>query len=132
MGDLIPFSRVIERVRKLANDYPDRVAECEYFNNKGEPQCIWGHVFADLGCAIEFDESHETWWVTNASGQRVTQRGASLAEDWIDWEVLGIECPNDDERAWSETVQQEQDTPFAWGFAVGVVDESFKRQGISV
>ncbi|KPG13708.1 hypothetical protein [Mycobacteroides immunogenum] len=132
MNDLIPFSRVIERVRKLANDYPERKAECEYFNMSGTPQCIWGHVFAELGCSTKYDESREVWWVVNASGDRVTEAGSSLNEDHPDWGALGVEHPNADQQAWSEMVQQEQDTPLAWGFAVGSVDEDFKRCGITV
>ncbi|WP_131822403.1 hypothetical protein [Mycobacteroides chelonae] len=130
MTDLIPFARVIERVRKLANDYPERVAECEYFNNAGEPQCIWGHVFADLGCTIKFDEEGDL--VVAPGGARVIGASDDLDGYVPAWEALGIEPPTPDQRQWSAEVQSEQDSPSPWGFAVGIVDEYFRRRGISV
>lgn len=129
---LIPFSRVIERVRKLANDYPERVAECEYFNNMGEPQCIWGHVFADLGCAIEWQKGSRTCWVVAPNGEMVTDAGSSIQYFRPNWGQLGIEGPNSVQLEWSCRVQGNQDREIAWGFAVGSVDEYFKRRGITV
>lgn len=129
---MVPFSRVIERVRKLANDYPDRVAECEYFNNKGEPQCIWGHVFAHLGCAIEWQEDGLTCWVVAPNGERVTDAGSSIEDFRPDWGQLGIEGPNSSQLRWACGVQNNQDSGMAWGFAVGSMDEEFKRLRITV
>lgn len=129
---LIPFSRVIERVRKLANDSPGQVAECEYFNNKGEPQCIWGHIFAELGCTVEQWKDGLTYWVVAPNGERVTDAGSSIEDFRPDWKQLGIEEPNSRQLEWSCRVQANQDKPIAWGFAVGSVDKDFKRRGIVV
>lgn len=124
---LIPFSRVIERVRKLANDYPERVAECEYFNNNGEPLCIWGHVFADLGCSLKIVGGYLKE-VQSRLGEKVVAMDISIA----DWVAAGVEQPTRHEEEWARRTQENQDKPMAWGFAVGSVDEDFKRRGITV
>ncbi|PVB19776.1 hypothetical protein [Mycobacteroides abscessus] len=130
---LIPFSRVIERVRKLANDYPDRVVECQYFDNGGAPECIFGTVLHELGCYLNVtteDDVEVAWEVRGPTGVPVVNDGESISD--AHWIAAGVAEPTKDQAGWAVNVQDTQDNNLAWGFAVGSVDEDFKRRGIAV
>ncbi|WP_016887163.1 hypothetical protein [Mycobacteroides abscessus] len=130
---LIPFSRVIERVRKLASDEPDRIGASQYFNDEDAcPEDIFGIVLEELGATFEPDDMGGNIWGKRRENGTYPFIGRS--NRWpqdLHWEELGVSEPTEDESAWVKAVAWEQDE-IAWGFAVGSVDEDFKRRGITV
>lgn len=131
--ELIPFSRVIERVRKLANEQPDRVGASQYFNDESaSPEDIFGIVLEELGATfVPDDMGGNIWGKQRENGTHPFVGRSNLWPQNLHWEELGVSEPNEDESAWVKAVAWEQDE-ISWGFAVGSVDEDFKRRGISV
>ena len=109
-----PFQQVIDRIIKLADENPNMVADCKYFD-QGKPCCIIGHVLADLGAVQDFDESVRVGDYTFPNSE-----GA----DSICWDVFDIEEPEPNEETFLVTVQEVQDEGRCWESAVDVALES--------
>lgn len=111
---MIPFSEVISRIRKLADEHPDRVVGCDYFNEDGTPCCIVGNVISELG-GVRYGSS-----AVNAAGEKIVYEGTR--SDLVHWKLLGVESPSNTERDWVYSVQKEQDNESTWRQAVDAVD----------
>ena len=112
-----PFQQVIDRIIKLADENPDRIADCKYFD-QGEPCCIVGHVLAELGAVQDFDESVRVGDYTFPNSE---------AADSICWDVFDVEEPDPIEETFLVTVQELQDEGCRWGSAV---DDALESSGI--
>lgn len=112
-----PFQQVIDRIIKLADENPDRIADCKYFD-QGEPCCIVGHVLAELGAVQDFDESVRVGDYTFPNSE---------AADSICWDVFGVEEPEPNEETFLVTVQELQDEGCRWA---GAVDAALESSGI--
>ena len=109
---MIPFSEVISRIRKLADEHPDRVVGCDYFNEDGTPCCIVGNVISELG-AVPGPSRGE---VVSPTGERVVGEGKSASS--INWNVVGVENPTSKQIDWVISVQETQDERNTWSVAV--------------
>lgn len=108
-----PFQWVIDRIKELAAEYPDRIAQCRYFNSDGSPECIVGHVLHELGA-----EECNT-----VDGIYLALNGAMLAPidtlaDILPWEKLGVEKPTREQVKWVVRRQASQDRGDRWHEAV--------------
>ena len=114
-----PFSWVQDRIREVAEDEPDRVAQCQYFDN-GVPECIVGRVLAELGV--------RTVEVGPGTYHLMAAEGGFVAEDptfaqHLDWRSMGVRMPGRRQRNWIEQVQALQDSGARWGDAVKEADK---------
>ncbi|OHT98264.1 hypothetical protein BKG71_19290 [Mycobacteroides chelonae] len=101
----ITASQMIQEIRKLADEKPDRKAECVYWVGK-EPVCIVGHAAHRLGLDM-----------TVPHGDALMALGQ--------WGVTGKKV----EKAWIATVQAAQDGrlngKMSWYSAVYAADGAF-------
>lgn len=52
--DAFPFEEIEEVVRRLAQEQPERVSSIFYARlEDGEPECILGHAYQELGVSVE-------------------------------------------------------------------------------
>jgi len=113
MTELKPFSWVQERIIELAELYPERKANCQYFADDGYPDCIVGHVLRELGA---HPSSREGTRIFNADRSRWVESGTFA--DHIDWTKFGVQNPCPAEAHWIGHVQHLQDTGSCWADAV--------------
>jgi hypothetical protein len=118
---LKPFSEVIDALTALATEYPDRQAQCQYFDvaiDCGDDEfppsstacCIVGHFLASKGVTrIRGGE-------LQLNGVRITEEGTSVKD--VDWSALGYRQPGVRQRDWAETLQTAQDNGDVWGDAL--------------
>jgi hypothetical protein len=113
MAELKPFSWVQERIIELAELYPERKANSQYFDEGKRPDCIVGHVLHDLGAQ---PSSGDGGRIFNADKSRWMV--ASSVVDRIDWTKFGVEKPSPAQAMWIHKVQQKQDYEYCWADAV--------------
>lgn len=100
--ELIAEGDLIEMVRTLAAESPDRVATCEYAVG-GKPECIIGHALAAEGWSVEaLGEEIRSAWALCRSG---TIPGVGKAD-----------------AQWLQRVQTFQDSGLTWAEAVERAD----------
>lgn len=129
--DTITVNRVIEEVRKIANERPDFVYadqplstptlqsnSCSYISaSYGIPEgegCIVGQALQKLGISEDALQEHEGYIAS----------GVLIRLDIHDQE----ESEHTPELEWLDTVQSEQDTKKSWGEAIRVADEALVSQ----
>lgn len=127
IGELVPFKiGVIDRVRALAADYPDRVATCTYLTTGGAPICIFGHVLAERGARVAGEGEAQKYVLRE--GDLVSKDGTRICApnnrvSAVDWFYLGIiDEPSTTQLAWAAWVQSEQDNGVPWASAVATAD----------
>ncbi|ATN92637.1 hypothetical protein SEA_YASSJOHNNY_70 [Mycobacterium phage YassJohnny] len=114
MSELKPFRWVIQRIKELAAENPDKIACCRYFGDEGAPCCIVGHVLAEAGIR-PMDEDEDGYYI----GNDTTSVLAGTLAGQLPWEELGIEAPKTTaELRWVAEVQTRQDRGHTWGWAV--------------
>lgn len=113
MTELKPFSWVRERIIELAELYPERKANSQYFDEKRQPDCIVGHVLHALGAHPSAGEGTR---IFNADKSRWIV--SSSVVDRIDWTKFGVQNPWAAEAHWIGHVQHLQDTGSCWADAV--------------
>lgn len=113
MTELKPFRWVQERIIELAELYPERKANSQYFDEGKRPDCIVGHVLHDLGAQ---PSSGDGGRIFNADKSRWMV--ASSVVDRIDWTKFGVKKPSPSEAMWIHRVQNRQDYEYSWDEAV--------------
>lgn len=105
---MIPFSSLIEAVRKAADDYPERISgRAEYRHTNGRPICIVGHAFHSLGVKIPFEQN----------GTKVFR---------LDFDQLGIGKPSrPGQLEWLDSVQEWQDANINWRDSIDKADDEW-------
>ena len=113
MTEFKPFSWVQERIIELAELYPERKANSQYFDEGKRPDCIVGHVLNALGA---HPSSGEGTRIFNADKSRWIV--SSSVVDRIDWTKFGVKKPSPSEAMWIHRVQNRQDYEYSWDEAV--------------
>lgn len=116
MSELKPFRWVVQRIKELAAENPDRVADCRYFaverDGSTQPCCIVGHALAEAGIRQEGDGDGDYIGNGTASALAGTMAGQ------LPWVEFGFESPAVNELRWVSLVQHLQDGGYTWSEAV--------------
>ncbi|AGT11837.1 hypothetical protein SEA_THREERNGTARJAY_130 [Mycobacterium phage ThreeRngTarjay] len=106
---LIPFKCIQDRIVELAKEQPWRKSIGAYFIS-GQPECIIGHVLADIGVGADGTR------LVNKNG--VPTSSVSHLADTFDWNEFGVQTPTRRQIGWVQVVQSRQDYGDTWGEAV--------------
>ena len=113
---------VLDKIEAIAEEHPDRLAGCQYFNRDDTPCCIVGHVLADHGAYPKVEKrgflSEEFNVVKSAEGTRLVDEGQSSSS--IDWTALGIRKPGVRQAQLVREIQANQDSGKTWGEALKI------------
>lgn len=108
-GRLIPFTELIERVRFLAQKYPERKTKRMYWDYEmGCPECLVGTALFHFNVGVPLE------WNT---------RSAFV----LPWVKLGFQVPTEGQMRWLDLVQTAQDEWDTWGQAVEKADNVLLR-----
>lgn len=126
IGEVVPFSTVIEKMRSLAGDEGYTVASCKYFNDCGEPVCIVGKVLAMLGVrpvlsSTGYGAEGYRFGDMLASNGSFFANPSTFAES-LPWEKAGVEAPTGLQLSWVQVAQAAQDKGEPWGDAIAAAD----------
>lgn len=113
MSNTITVKALAQEARRLAQQYPDRVAVCSYTRWEDDvlvPNCIVGTAAYNLGISLE-DLNQ-----VNTCGIRHMAFNATL--EWLDVSAVGDEVYVD----WLSALQGEQDSGSPWGEALHDAD----------
>ncbi|ATN91118.1 hypothetical protein SEA_HOONTER_83 [Mycobacterium phage Hoonter] len=104
-------TQLAEEVKRLAAEYPDKQAACQYFeSDTGEPCCIVGHALAKFGYTYA-DAKRQ--WNTGVDVGDLLYRGVIVLGDDESHDLLdGL-----------REVQSAQDDGLPWGEAVKALSE---------
>lgn len=101
-------AKLIEEIRNLAKENPERTAGCTYLDSDGAPVCIVGHAMFNLGLidesAKQSDWNKSDFYILRFNG------------------ISGLDATDDAESRWIVAVQGMQDCGKEWGEAVEVAD----------
>lgn len=113
----VTVKAVAQEARRLAQQFPDRVAACTYVHYvDGEkcPNCIVGQAFANLGITLDELENHDSCSIRHLAGSvpgwmppewlNTTGEDAELYVDWLGY------------------LQGRQDGGNSWGAALAYAD----------
>ena len=105
----------VQKIRQLAQQFPDREAVCRYVNqfNNG-PECIVGAAAYELGLPL-----YRLRICEGLPARTVIRELQEVASD--------IPDPTPAETRWIETVQRIQDSGFPWREAVTDADTDIGR-----
>ena len=120
---LRPFTDVVDAIKRLAVERPDRVADSQYFHGDGIPCCIVGTALVEAGVETPVPDEDGIWplWLDSAA-------------DELPWSRLGIAEPTEQQAKWICAVQRNQDGEDKndrreelrrWGLAVDVASEVY-------
>lgn len=125
-----PYQTVIDIIRELAHGHPDTHSGDKYFDwLEKTPHCIFGHAVARLGGqAVDPVDGARPGGILAPNGEWVAAGHESAS--YLDWPKLGVAPPSEEEAAWSDRVQQAQDSDSAWLEAVELADEEVGPVGI--
>ncbi|AKU42512.1 hypothetical protein SEA_NOSLEEP_74 [Mycobacterium phage NoSleep] len=116
MSEPKPFRWVIQRIKELAAENPERVAHCQYFtvesDGSTQPCCIVGHALAEAGIRQEDGDGYHYIGNDTASTPAGTLAGQ------LPWAEFGFESPAVNELRWVSLVQHLQDGGYTWSEAV--------------
>ena len=98
-----------QEIVKLADEHPDHMAKCEYFNTLGHPVCIVGHAMSRLGVDADVFRGNS---INSAAFRANRVLDAAGVEDG---DIHIIE--------WIDTVQAEQDEGETWSEAVALAND---------
>ncbi|QGJ95528.1 hypothetical protein SEA_RIMMER_74 [Mycobacterium phage Rimmer] len=114
MSEPKPFRWVIQRIKELAAENPERVAHCQYFeDDNSTPCCIVGHALA--GAGIRQEESGDGY---HYIGNDTASALAGTLAGQLPWAEFGFESPAVNELRWVSLVQHRQDGGYTWSEAV--------------
>ncbi|AAN01695.1 hypothetical protein P755_gp083 [Mycobacterium phage Quink] len=104
-------TQLAEEVKRLAAEYPDKQAACQYFeSDTGEPCCIVGHALAKFGYTYA-DAKRQ--WNTGVDVGELFHKGVIALGDGESYDLLdGL-----------REVQSAQDDGLPWGEAVKALSE---------
>lgn len=118
---------VIDKIVALANKYPQRHADCQYFEyGTKTPMCIIGHVLHEYGVKPEYGAFNGPVKLVSPDGNQVVLEGN--AAKCINWNALGINKPTNAQDSFVEYVQRLQDSRNDWGSAVAKAKEEVSKQ----
>lgn len=103
------IDRIVQTIRELAREYPERTAACMYLDDYVAPCCIVGVALHKHGASPAFLESVEGF------------NGAHAVRDFLGLDQAIGDEP-DPRLAWISSVQEEQDATEPWGRAVYIAD----------
>ena len=125
---MILYNWVVNEIRRMATENPDKTATDSYFNNDGTPMCIFGHMLHKLGAAPSEPDELDIVPILSRNGETVISEGSTMR--FIDWEQLGVHRPDHYEAVWSEHLQARQDEGGSWGEALRSADEVYPGVGL--
>lgn len=126
---MIAFGKIIDELRRLGREYPDRVAQCSLFAADGKtPVCIVGHAFVNVGVEVEMEEGTHPGEDANLitpTGRVVGHSSETI--DVMQFKNLGLRQPTEKQLHWAFEVQNAQDAGFSWGRAVASADYEMRE-----
>ena len=125
---MILYNWVVNEIRRMATENPDKTAGDSYFNDDGTPMCIFGHMLHKLGAAPVEPDEDEVVAILNRAGDTVCIEGSAICD--AEWEKLGVQYPSSYELSWSYHLQARQDEGGAWGEALRSADDLYPGVGL--
>lgn len=116
---VIEGSALVAEIRRLAKQYPDRIAKCEYVDGAtGEPVCIVGTALHNLGVSTSvLDDFGSDRFRAVVEATELCHRLGAGPEITFDLKDLQL--------SWVDFVQGKQDAEFSWGRAVGTTEHLY-------